>query len=113
MGNFDTASKLDAQLYALLGKKFGENAVFQSTIGRSVRMRELTVMNCTVFEHPNEQAKLRAQEFLSLVREMINRGTKGEGSIKPLPRIEEVVEHAEKESVNFDIAPHMLEVGNG
>ena len=111
LGNFDRSAKLDSQLHALLIKKFGETAVFQSTIGRSVRMRELTVLNRTVFEH--EPAAAQGEQFLSLVREMINRASKGENTTKPLPKIEEVISHAATQDVDFTVTPQMLEVGNG
>ncbi|MEQ1828336.1 MAG: ParA family protein [Pirellula sp.] len=111
LGNFDKSAKLDSQLHALLVKKFGDAAVFQNTIGRSVRMRELTVLNRTVFEH--EPAAAQGEQFLSLVREMINRASKGENTAKPLAKLEEVISHAASQSVDFRVSPEMLEVGNG
>lgn len=48
------------------------------------RMREATVRGLTVFELP--EAEQQGEQFLSLVREMINRGTKkGEETLNPLP----------------------------
>ena len=111
LGNYDKSAKLDSQLPALLIKKFGESAVFQSTIGRSVRMRELTVLNRTVFEH--EPAGAQGEQFLNLVREMINRASKGENTAKPLPKIEEVISHAASQTVEFTVTPEMLEATNG
>lgn len=111
LGNFDKSAKLDSQLHALLVKKFGDAAVFQNTIGRSVRMRELTVLNRTVFEH--EPAATQSEQFLSLVREMINRASKGEHTVKPLAKLEEVISHAATQSIDFQVSPEMLEVGNG
>ena len=111
LGNFDRSAKLDSQLHALLVKKFGDAAVFQNTIGRSVRMRELTVLNRTVFEH--EPAAAQGEQFLSLVREMINRASKGENTVKPLAKLEEVISHAATQAVDFRVTPEMLEAGNG
>jgi chromosome partitioning protein len=111
LGNFDKSTKLDSQIHELLISKFGQSAVFQSTIGRSVRMRELTVLNRTVFEH--EPARAQGEQFLNLVREMINRATKGAGTTNPLPKLEEVIEHAASQPSEFEITPEMLEVGNG
>ena len=111
LGNFDKSAKLDSQLHALLVKKFGDAAVFQNTIGRSVRMRELTVLNRTVFEH--EPAAAQGEQFLSLVREMINRASKGENTVKPLAKLEEVISHAATQSVDFHVSAEMLEAGNG
>ncbi len=111
LGNYDRSAKLDSQLHALLVKKFGESAVFQSTIGRSVRMRELTVLNRTVFEH--EPAAAQGEQFLSLVREMINRASKGANTVKPLPKIEEVISLAASQPNDFTVTPEMLEAGNG
>ena len=111
LGNFDKSTKLDSQILTMLISKFGENAVFQSTIGRSVRMRELTVLNRTVFEH--EPAHAQGQQFLGLVNEMINRASKGANTTKPLPKLQEVVEHASNSVGDFQVSPEMLEVGNG
>lgn len=84
LGNFDRTTVLDRNIQELLSKRFGENGIFQTTIGRSVRMREATVNNLTVFELPD--ALPQGEQFLNLVREMINRGTKrGEDTLNPLP----------------------------
>ena len=111
LGNFDKSTKLDSQIHQLLVSKFGQGAVFQNTIGRSVRMRELTVLNLTVFEH--EPARPQSEQFLSLVREMINRASKGENTTNPLPKIEDVIEHAAAQPSEFHVTPEMLEVENG
>ena len=74
-------------------------------------MRELTVLNRTVFEH--EPAAPQGEQFLSLVREMINRASKGENTTKPLPKIEEVISRVDTEVVDYKITPEMLEAGNG
>jgi chromosome partitioning protein len=84
LGNFDRTTVLDKDILILLIRRFGEAAVFRTTIGRSVRMREATVRGLTVFELP--EAEPQGEQFLSLVREMINRGTKkGEETLNPLP----------------------------
>jgi chromosome partitioning protein len=111
LGNYDKSAKLDSQIHGFLTTKFGDNAVFQTTIGRSVRMRELTVTGTTVFEH--EPAHAQAEQFLSLVREMINRASKGQNTLNPLPKLEEVVEHAAATPTTFTVSPDMLEVSNG
>ena len=74
-------------------------------------MRELTVLNRTVFEH--EPARAQGEQFLSLVREMINRASKGSNTVNPLPKIEEVIEHAAGQPNEFHVTPEMLEVENG
>lgn len=102
---------LDSQIHGFLTTKFGENAVFQTTIGSSVRMRELTVTGTTVFEH--EPAQAQAEQFLSLVREMINRASKGQNTVNPLPKLEEVVEHVSSTPNTFTVSADMLEVSNG
>jgi len=111
LGNFDKSAKLDAQIHSHLTSRFGESAVFSTTIGRSVRMRELTVLHRTVFEH--EPAAAQAEQFLSLAKEMINRASKGQNTINPLPKIEEVLEKAAEKGSELEITPEMLEVGNG
>ena len=111
LGNFDRSAKLDAQIHAHLTSRFGDNAVFQTTIGRSVRMRELTVLHRTVFEH--EPAHIQAEQFLNLAKEMINRASKGNQTTNPLPHIEAVLKRAESSDSTLEITPEMLEVGNG
>jgi chromosome partitioning protein len=111
LGNYDKSAKLDSQIHDFLTGKFGDQAVFQTTIGRSVRMRELTVTGRTVFEH--EPAKVQADQFLNLVKEMINRASKGQNTLNPLPKLEEVVEQASSTPSSFMVSPEMLEVGNG
>lgn len=111
LGNFDKSANLDSQIQELLVRKFGENAVFQTTIGRSVRMRELTVLNRTVFEH--EPAATQAEQFLQLVDEMINRASKGTNTTKPLPKLDEVMEQVTSTPNTFAVTPEMLEAANG
>lgn len=85
LGNFDKSASLDREIHAMLIKKFGEELVFQTTIARSVRHREATLYQRTIFEHPDSDA--HANQYVDLVREMINRGQKGiSGStLNPLP----------------------------
>lgn len=111
LGNYDKSAKLDSQIHAHLIHKFGPNAVFQTTIGRTVRMRELTVMNRTVFEH--EPAKPQADQFLALAKEMINRASKGSNTFNPLPKIEEVVERVSTVPSTLQFDEEILEVANG
>ena len=112
LGNFDKSAKLDAQIYKLLCDKFSESAVFQTTISRGVRMRELTFSNETIFEF--EGGAQQSEQFLSLVREMINRASKGSNTTKPLPELEKVVEHAGTVGIELTISPEQLrEVANG
>ena len=100
LGNFDKNAKLDTQIYQKLCEKFGENAVFQTTISRGVRMRELTFSNKTIFEFDPDSPQ--ADQFLSLVREMINRASKGTNTLKPLPELEKVIEHSEASQVDLE-----------
>ncbi|HMO19187.1 MAG TPA: ParA family protein [Oligoflexia bacterium] len=107
LGNFDKSTKLDSQIYKLLCQKFGEDAVFQTTISRGVRMRELTFTKQTVFEF--EGASQQADQFLTLVNEMINRAVKGPESSKALPQIEKVVERVENSDVDMSQLPEFEE----
>lgn len=113
LGNFDRTTKLDSQIYSLLCKKFGENSVFQTTIGRGVRMKEMVFNNQTIFEF--EDTAVQAQDFLKLVNEMIGRAMKGTNTVRPLPNIEEVVEHAQTSGISLDVSADelMKEVSNG
>ena len=66
-----------SDIHEMLKKRFGEEVVFNTTIGRSVRMRDATVRGQTIFELPEAQAQ--AQQFLTLIHEMLNRGSKTKG----------------------------------
>jgi len=84
LGNYDRTAILDRDIHEMLKKRFGEDVVFQTTIGRSVRMRDATVRGVTVFELP--EAQTQAQQFLTLLHEMLNRGSKRRGqTLNPLP----------------------------
>lgn len=113
LGNFDRTTKLDTNIYELLCKKFGETAVFQTTIGRGVKMKEMVFHNKTVFEYAENAAQ--ANDFLSLVREMIGRAMKGSNTTRPLPKLEEVLESSERSGIHLKHAGAELtqEVENG
>lgn len=103
LGNYDRTTSLDKQVHDLLRQRFTPALVFSTTIGRSVRYREATMMRCTIFEHP--QAQEQAGQFLALVKEMINRGAKGAfgATLNPLPdvtAVEQVVGEDTSEVVN-------------
>ena len=71
MGNVDSNARLDADIRQMLRRKFGEDRVFETFIGRSVKHREAPVYGRTVFEHaPNLPA---AQQFSELSREVVKR----------------------------------------
>jgi chromosome partitioning protein len=71
MGNVDSNARLDADIRQMLRRKFGEDRVFETSIGRSVKHREAPVYGRTVFEHaPNLPA---SQQFNELSREVIKR----------------------------------------
>ena len=85
LGNYDKTAKLDADIHKELVKRFGEDLVFRTTIARSVKHRESSIYRRTIFEHaPNDQA---SAQYADLVKEMINRGAKGEfgATLNPLP----------------------------
>lgn len=84
LGNYDRTAILDRDIHQMLKKRFGEEVVFNTTIGRSVRMRDATVRGMTIFELPEAQAQ--SQQFVTLIQEMLNRGSKPkEATLKPLP----------------------------
>lgn len=87
LGNYDRTAILDRDIHQMLKKRFGEEVVFNTTIGRSVRMRDATVRGMTIFELP--EANAQAQQFLILINEMLNRGTKRrDQTLNPLPNEE-------------------------
>ena len=84
LGNYDRTATLDKDIHQMLKKRFGDEVVFQTTIGRSVRMRDATVRGETIFELP--EAQVQAEQFLTLIQEMLNRGSKRpEQTLNPLP----------------------------
>lgn len=84
LGNYDKTAILDRDIHQMLKKRFGEEVVFSTTIGRSVRMRDATVRGLSIFELPEAQAQ--AQQFLTLISEMLNRGSKRrDQTLNPLP----------------------------
>jgi hypothetical protein len=84
LGNYDKTTVLDRQIHEMLQGKFRGEVVFNTTIGRSVRMREATVQGQRIFEHPEGGAQ--AQQFAALVQEMLNRGSKSKDhTVNPLP----------------------------
>ena len=71
LGNFNKQAKLDRDLYDRLRDSYGEGVLFEGTINSSVRHREASVYNRTIFEHaPNQPA---SQQFAAVADEAIRR----------------------------------------
>lgn len=85
LGNFDRTTSLDRQVHEFLKTRFTPALVFATTISRSVRYREATMGRITIFEH--SEGKEQANQYVTLVKEMINRGAKGAfgATVNPLP----------------------------
>lgn len=90
LGNYDRTTALDKQVHEMLRNRFTPALVFATTIARSVRYREATMMRLTIFEHV--QGQEQAAQFVGLVKELINRGAKGAfgATLNPLPDIQTV-----------------------
>lgn len=71
LGNYDSRAKLDADVRAMLVSKFGEGAVFETVINRTVRHREATVYGRTIFEHA--QGEPCTEQVLALTDELLAR----------------------------------------
>lgn len=85
LGNFDRTTSLDRQVHEFLRTRFTPALVFGTTISRSVRYREATMGRITIFEH--SEGREQANQYVTLVKEMINRGAKGAfgATVNPLP----------------------------
>lgn len=84
LGNYDRTAILDRQIHEMLKNRFGGETVFNTNIGRSVRIREATVNGLTIFELPDAQTQ--AEQFVTLIHEMLNRGSKKKDqTLNPLP----------------------------
>lgn len=85
LGNYDRSAKLDSDIHGILKKRFGEQLVFRTTIGRSVKHREATVYCRTIFEHVRGSPP--SNQYLELASELINRGQKSQigATTNPLP----------------------------
>lgn len=85
LGNFDRTTSLDRQVHVFLKTRFTPALVFGTTISRSVRYREATMGRITIFEHT--EGRDQANQYVALVKEMINRGAKGAfgATVNPLP----------------------------
>lgn len=90
LGNFDRTTSLDRQVHDFLKTRFTSSLVFGTTISRSVRYREATMGRITIFEH--SEGREQANQYVTLVKEMINRGAKGAfgATVNPLPDQEAV-----------------------
>jgi len=71
MGNSDSRAKLDADIHSILRENFSDERVFNTIINRSVKHREATVNNQTIFEHASGQQA--AEQFKTLALEILAR----------------------------------------
>src|SRR4051794_9086702 len=84
IGNFDTRPKLDGDIKKMLAKKFGKD-LFQTVIHRSVKHREASVYNQTIFEHA--QGEQAAEQYQALAREILARLEKA-AHVEETPELE-------------------------
>lgn len=71
IGNFDARAKLDRDIQKMLAGMFGDDLLFQTNIGRSVKHREATVYGLTIFEHA--AGEVSSQQYEAVGREIIGR----------------------------------------
>ena len=71
LGNFNHVAKLDRDLYSRLRDTYGEGVLFETTVNTSVRHREASVYNRTIFEHAPDQPASR--QFVKVARELVDR----------------------------------------
>jgi chromosome partitioning protein len=80
LGNIDSRAKLDGDILNMLTTNFGASYVFDTVIHRSVRHREATVHNQTIFEHAPGQ--LPSDQFLALAKEVVAKITRAEEIVR-------------------------------
>ena len=78
LGNMDSSARLDSDIRQMLQEKFGEERVFRTNIGRSVKHREAPVHGRTIFEHA--AATSAATQFTELSKEVAERLAKAIGA---------------------------------
>jgi chromosome partitioning protein len=88
LGNYDSRPKLDSDIQKMLASKFGSELIFSTVIHRSVKHREASIYNRTIFEHAEGQQA--ADQFRALAREVLARLEKASQAAKASP--EEKVE---------------------
>ena len=71
LGNFNRQAKLDRDLYDRLRESYGEGVLFEGVVNSSVRHREASVYNRTIFEHAPDQPASR--QFAAIADEAIAR----------------------------------------
>ena len=76
LGNFNHVAKLDRDIFERLRETFGAGVVFDTPIHTSVRHREATVYNRTIFEHAPDQPP--SKQFLKVARQLVARLESGE-----------------------------------
>jgi chromosome partitioning protein len=83
LGNYDRTATLDRDIHGMLKQRFGGEVVSIPRSGE-VFVRDATVRGQTIFELP--EATAQAQQFLALIHEMLNRGSKSKDqTLNPLP----------------------------
>lgn len=91
VGNFNARARLDKDVRKMLTQTFAEseNGVFDTVISQSVRIREATAYDQTIFDHAENEPP--ANQFLALAREVVTRlGMQGKGVLAPLVEEKEV-----------------------
>jgi chromosome partitioning protein len=81
IGNFDGRAKLDRDIQKMLTGMFGEDRLFPTPIGRSVKHREATVYGLTIFEHAAGEPA--SQQYEAVAKEIIGRVEKALGATMP------------------------------
>lgn len=83
LGNMDTNARLDSDIRQMLQDKFGQDRVFRTAIGRSVKHREAPVYGRTIFEHAH--GTTAATQFAELSGEVAAKleAVHGKAAAKP------------------------------
>ncbi len=111
VGNYDSNTLLDQQIYNRLQQRFG-GLLASVRIGRGVKMREATSHHLTIFEHAADSPQ--AKQFSALAREVLQRlQAQPAGELKPVVLPTEAMPAPETLDMGMEAAGGAEEAAHG